>query len=181
MSMKNSNDTIGIRTRDLPACSAVPQPTAPPRTPMCKPNFIKIPPPQPLEANASRLYSTFYGKALNKTRHKHTTKTPTYLWSLSTQLLITFVTLWRYLQRYFKVELFVSVTPDGEWHLIIIGVRNHQIKNTKICNKTVATSCHYSRIQSITVSPSRFQRTSRYTHGTCVIAGWCVVHTALRL
>ena len=28
MSMKNSNDTIGNRTRDLPACSAVPQPTA---------------------------------------------------------------------------------------------------------------------------------------------------------
>jgi hypothetical protein len=32
MSMKNSNDTIGNRTRDLPACSAVPQPTAPPRS-----------------------------------------------------------------------------------------------------------------------------------------------------
>jgi hypothetical protein len=31
MSMKSSNDTIGNRTRDLPACSAVPQPTAPPR------------------------------------------------------------------------------------------------------------------------------------------------------
>ena len=31
MSMKNSNDTLGNRTRDLPACSAVPQPTAPPR------------------------------------------------------------------------------------------------------------------------------------------------------
>jgi len=31
--MKNSNDTIGNRTRDLPACSAVPQPTAPPRVP----------------------------------------------------------------------------------------------------------------------------------------------------
>jgi hypothetical protein len=31
MSMKNSNDTIENRTRDLPACSAVPQPTAPPR------------------------------------------------------------------------------------------------------------------------------------------------------
>jgi hypothetical protein len=28
MSIKNSNDTIGNRTRDLPACSAVPQPTA---------------------------------------------------------------------------------------------------------------------------------------------------------
>ena len=34
MSMKNSNDTIGNRTRDLPACSAVPQPTAPPRAPL---------------------------------------------------------------------------------------------------------------------------------------------------
>jgi len=31
MSMKNSSDTIGNRTRDLPTCSAVPQPTAPPR------------------------------------------------------------------------------------------------------------------------------------------------------
>jgi len=29
--MKNSNDTIGNRTRDLPASSAVPQPTEPPR------------------------------------------------------------------------------------------------------------------------------------------------------
>jgi hypothetical protein len=33
MSMKNSNNTIGNRTRDLPACSAVPQPTAPLRAP----------------------------------------------------------------------------------------------------------------------------------------------------
>ena len=31
--MKNSSDTIGNGTRDLPACSAVPQPTAPLRTP----------------------------------------------------------------------------------------------------------------------------------------------------
>ena len=30
--MKNSNDTIGNRARDLPASSAVPQPTAPPCT-----------------------------------------------------------------------------------------------------------------------------------------------------
>jgi len=35
MSMKNSNDTIGNRTRDLPTCRAVPQPTAPPRAPSC--------------------------------------------------------------------------------------------------------------------------------------------------
>ena len=27
--MKNSSDTVGNRTRNLPACSAVPQPTAP--------------------------------------------------------------------------------------------------------------------------------------------------------
>ena len=33
MSMKKSSDAIGNRTRDLPACSAVPQPTAPPRAP----------------------------------------------------------------------------------------------------------------------------------------------------
>jgi len=31
--MENVNDIIGNRTRDLPACSAVPQPTAPPRDP----------------------------------------------------------------------------------------------------------------------------------------------------
>jgi len=35
MSMKNSNDTIENRTRDLPTCNAVPQPTALPRAPTC--------------------------------------------------------------------------------------------------------------------------------------------------
>ena len=39
--MENSNDTIGNRTRDLPACSAVPQPTAPPRAPDIKSIRIK--------------------------------------------------------------------------------------------------------------------------------------------
>jgi len=34
MSMKNSNDNIGNRTRNLPVCSAVPQPTASPRAPV---------------------------------------------------------------------------------------------------------------------------------------------------
>jgi hypothetical protein len=32
--MKNSNDTIGNRTRDLQACSTVPQQIAPPRAPV---------------------------------------------------------------------------------------------------------------------------------------------------
>jgi hypothetical protein len=31
--MKNHNDPIGNRTRDPPACTAFPQPTAPPRAP----------------------------------------------------------------------------------------------------------------------------------------------------
>jgi hypothetical protein len=34
MSIKNSNDTIRSRSRDLPVGSAVPQPTAPPRVPL---------------------------------------------------------------------------------------------------------------------------------------------------
>jgi len=34
MSMNNSNDTIGNRIRDLPVCSAVPQPTAPDAYPL---------------------------------------------------------------------------------------------------------------------------------------------------
>ena len=40
MSMKNSNDIIGNRTRDLPACSAVPQTTAPPRVPLLEINTV---------------------------------------------------------------------------------------------------------------------------------------------
>jgi hypothetical protein len=39
--MKKSTDTIGHRTRDLLVCSAVPQPTAPPRAP---PNVSYITP-----------------------------------------------------------------------------------------------------------------------------------------
>ena len=43
--MKNSNDIIGNRTRDLPACRAVSQPTAPPRAPIYYTNrpFTAIP------------------------------------------------------------------------------------------------------------------------------------------
>ena len=40
--MKNFNDTIGNRTRDLPTCSAVPQPTALPRAVyVCKEHKLK--------------------------------------------------------------------------------------------------------------------------------------------
>jgi hypothetical protein len=34
MSMKNPNENIDTQTHDLPACSAVPQPTATPHTPI---------------------------------------------------------------------------------------------------------------------------------------------------
>ena len=40
--MKNSSDAIGNRTRDLLACSTVPQPTAPPRAPKIVLWTIKI-------------------------------------------------------------------------------------------------------------------------------------------
>jgi hypothetical protein len=39
-SMKNTNDPIGNRTHDLLACSAVPQPTAPPCTPFALYIFV---------------------------------------------------------------------------------------------------------------------------------------------
>jgi len=42
MSIKNSNDTTGDRTRDFLACSAVSQSTAPPHVPLCKPDDSQI-------------------------------------------------------------------------------------------------------------------------------------------
>ena len=40
--MKNSSDTIRNRIRDLPACSAVPQPTALPRAPGIEPATFRL-------------------------------------------------------------------------------------------------------------------------------------------
>jgi hypothetical protein len=40
MSRKNSSDTIGNRTRDVPVCSVVPQPTAPPRAPNSLAHYV---------------------------------------------------------------------------------------------------------------------------------------------
>jgi len=39
--MKISNDTIGNRTRELPACSPVPQPTAPPCAPFSEGGIVR--------------------------------------------------------------------------------------------------------------------------------------------
>ena len=38
--MRNTNDIIGNQTHDLPACSEVPQPTAPPRAPTYVSNLV---------------------------------------------------------------------------------------------------------------------------------------------
>jgi hypothetical protein len=40
MPMKKSTDTVENRTRDLPVCSAVPQPAAPPRGRLYKYTFF---------------------------------------------------------------------------------------------------------------------------------------------
>ena len=42
MSMKNSNETVRNRTRDIPVCSAVPQPTAPPLASLIHEYFAKF-------------------------------------------------------------------------------------------------------------------------------------------
>ena len=39
--MRNTNDTLGNRTHDLPACSAVPEPTAPSHAPTVAPLVTK--------------------------------------------------------------------------------------------------------------------------------------------
>jgi len=44
--MKNSSDTIGNRTRDIPACSAVPQPTAPPGASKINMKVLFVPAPR---------------------------------------------------------------------------------------------------------------------------------------
>jgi hypothetical protein len=53
MSMKNSDDTIGNGTRGLPVCSAVPEPTAPPRAPnvTARQHFFPIPPFHVIQTN----------------------------------------------------------------------------------------------------------------------------------
>jgi hypothetical protein len=60
MSMKNSNDTIGNRTRELPACTAVPQPTAPPRTPKGAQNFQKCRNPLETKGATTATLGKFY-------------------------------------------------------------------------------------------------------------------------
>jgi hypothetical protein len=53
MSMKNSNDTIGNRTCNIPACSAVLKPTAPPCALSYRCSIWKV---------DSHLYGVLYGK-----------------------------------------------------------------------------------------------------------------------
>jgi len=63
MSMKNSNDTIGNRTLDLPTCSAVSQPTAPPPVPHL--DIIKVLLPTDAQENGFKSRTKIYINPLN--------------------------------------------------------------------------------------------------------------------
>jgi hypothetical protein len=65
--MKNSNVTIGNRSCDLPVCSAVPQPTAPPRAPPPLPvQIIFIFPKLSLYYDKTQTMLIHYPNVLNK-------------------------------------------------------------------------------------------------------------------
>ena len=59
MSMKNSSDTIGNRTRNLLAYSAVPQPTVPPNAPTYGKNHLHI---------STALIQSYYCSIMNHER-----------------------------------------------------------------------------------------------------------------
>jgi hypothetical protein len=69
MSMKNSNDTIENRTGHLPACSAVPQPTAPRVGGGGARGPAPAPPPPPILAHNYQPTYTFYGFCISKCVH----------------------------------------------------------------------------------------------------------------
>jgi len=70
MSMKNSSDTIGNRTRVLPACSALPQPTAPPCAPSWTLEYRKM---------FSHCWETSPNYKLSRTCHSHNSE----VWPIS--------------------------------------------------------------------------------------------------
>jgi hypothetical protein len=78
--MKNSSDTIGNRTRDLPVCSAVPQQTAPPRAP----DFhvkVKVPLTGPKAQRGGRgIALLFPDHGARRRWMVSTTPRPLYLW-----------------------------------------------------------------------------------------------------
>jgi len=75
--MKNSSDTIGNRTRDLPTCSAVPQPTAPPRAPPMNSTIGKY-----MQYNINILYNYTFSE--NKLA-KHGAEIKTRMWTAWTK------------------------------------------------------------------------------------------------
>jgi len=98
MSMKNSNDTIGNRTRDLPTCKAVPQLTVPPRAP------IK-------QCTSSISYTVVYvcptGKCYSSTLA--TLREKTYIGSVHSKQYISFTVVWENTWRYRRKLLSPSI------------------------------------------------------------------------
>jgi hypothetical protein len=72
--LKKNNDLIGIRTRYLPACSIVPQPTMLPRAPNVKYNYLY----NLINSQLIKKCNCFYG-----TRSFMTTLTNTRHWTIS--------------------------------------------------------------------------------------------------
>jgi hypothetical protein len=74
MSIKNSNVTIRDRTRDLPTCSTVPQPTAPPRALVWTVNSLNSPHQAPtLYVAMKRIYGAGDCRIRAKTNRLHFT------------------------------------------------------------------------------------------------------------
>ena len=122
MPMKNSSDTIGDRTRNLPTCSAVPQPTAPPRAP----SDLRV------EGNSgknswNRSRSFLVCPITTNPYHHHQTSINSYLpgWCSGTTLVQKFgIFLGRILARVHNIlsELFI-LYPDKFWNVISVTPR----------------------------------------------------------
>jgi len=79
---KNSNDTTGDRTRYFLVCSAVPQPTAPPHVPLCKPEDSQITSSSSHLRKASpRLELRTLAGYLQATKHDVTYRCSTSVWA----------------------------------------------------------------------------------------------------
>jgi hypothetical protein len=105
------NDAIGNRTRDLPACSAVPKPPAPPRAPACIYRRMRSRPHGLLD-----LYTAYGASVLAMKRKK----------------CIEFIKLW--------YDTKITYTPDNSWNVIVFQVMPGVLKNVDISRKQTLVS-----------------------------------------
>jgi hypothetical protein len=133
MSMKNSNDNIGNRTRDFPTCSAVPQPTAPPCTPVLSSRFNKSQKKAHLETSASNNHYT-----LSNISEERRSQNTMWLLDIPVKLPVTTVTTQTAVSWYCTMHTSVCRT----------------------CSVPTATSLLY-RVTFVTSETSHFSRVDR--------------------